>query len=66
MNPELKNEPLEPAPVDQIGGLTEQQQAFAKIVGQALAGAWRRKWKDVTGKPHASSQQDERPPARSH
>jgi len=66
MNSELRNERPEPESVDQTGRLTEQQQAFAKVVGRALAGEWRRKWKEVTGNPGGNSRQDERPSAQSH
>ena len=48
-------EPSRPEPINQTGPLTDEQRAFANVVGQALADAWRRKWQNVTDSapPHS-------------
>ena len=58
--------PSRPDPIDQAGSLTDEQKAFATVVGQALAEAWRRKWRKVTDEPKVSSPQNARPSTRTH
>ena len=58
--------PSRPEPVDQAGSLSDEQKAFATVVGQALAEAWRRKWRRGAGEPCVSSPQAARPSMRSH
>jgi len=53
-----------PEQIDRAGLLTDEQKAFATVAGQALAEAWRRKWRKVADEPHLSSAQDAQPSTR--
>jgi hypothetical protein len=52
---ESSSDPSQPDRRNQTGGLTDEQRAFAKVVGQALVEAWRRQWRQPTGNPPTSS-----------
>jgi hypothetical protein len=53
-------DPLQSSPRGQTSRLTDAQQAFAKVVGQTLAAAWRRQCRrpadqDVTALPQSTT-----------
>jgi hypothetical protein len=53
--PEPSGGPSRPDPTDRAGQLTEEQEAFASVVGHALAEAWHRRWQKASGHPPARS-----------
>lgn len=58
------HETSSPDPRDQLDSLTGEQQVFARVVGHALAEAWRRRWRKATDQPDSQTQQDAQPPQR--
>jgi hypothetical protein len=45
---ESPGEPVQPYHQDQVDDLTDEQRAFARVLGQALAEAWRRQGRPTT------------------
>jgi hypothetical protein len=52
---ESPGDPSQPDQRDQTGDLTDEQRAFAKVVGQALAETWRRQWRQPADNRPTSS-----------
>jgi len=60
------DEPAEPHSTGLADCLTDQQDAFATVVGRALAEAWRRKWQKNTSDRTASSRRKDQPTLPPH
>ena len=70
MNSEPIHEPggmsSPPAPTGPTDRLNDDQRTFAKVVGYALADAWRRRWRSATGSPANLLSPETGPSSRTH